>query len=100
MFDIVSSDIHILWLYSIMDRIYKYNPDASYKPNDGRYLQLITAKDLYIQNITVAEHDDGHQPMCTTLKTANFILEQCFISSRITKLREAGQVQARSGMSH
>ena len=44
-----------------MDRIYKYNPDASYKPNGGRYLQLITAKDLYIQNITVSEHD-GHQP--------------------------------------
>ena len=42
-----------------MDRIYKYNPDASYKPNGGTYLQLITAKNLYIQNITVAEHD-GH----------------------------------------
>ena len=42
-----------------MDRIYKYNSDASYKPNGGTYLQLITAKDLYIQNITVAEHD-GH----------------------------------------
>ena len=42
-----------------MDRIYKYNPDAGYKPNGGRYLQLISAKDLYIQSITVAEHD-GH----------------------------------------
>ena len=42
-----------------MDRIYKYNSDASYKPNGGTYLQLITAKDLYIQNITVAEHN-GH----------------------------------------
>ena len=42
-----------------MDRIYRYNPDASYKPDGGRYLQLITAKDLYIQNITVSEHD-GH----------------------------------------
>ena len=42
-----------------MERIYKYNSDASYKPNGGTYLQLITAKDLYIQNITVAEHD-GH----------------------------------------
>ena len=49
-------------VYNIMDRIYKYNPDASYKPNGGTYLQLITAKDLYIQNITVAEND-GHQPM-------------------------------------
>ena len=44
-------------VYIIMDRIYKYNSDASYKPNGGTYLQLITAKDLYIQNITVAEHD-------------------------------------------
>ena len=42
-----------------MDRIYKYNSDTSYKPNGGTYLQLITAKDLYIQNITVAEHE-GH----------------------------------------
>ena len=43
-----------------MDRIYKYNSDASYKPNGGTYLQLITAKDLYIQNVTVADHDGGH----------------------------------------
>ena len=43
-----------------MDRIYKYNSNASYRPNGGTYLQLITAKDLYIQNITVAEHDGGH----------------------------------------
>ena len=42
-----------------MDRIHKYNSNASYKPNGGTYLQLITAKDLYIQNVTVAEHD-GH----------------------------------------
>ena len=42
-----------------MERIYKSNSDASYKRNGGIYLQLITAKDLYIQNITVAEHD-GH----------------------------------------
>ena len=40
-----------------MDRIYKYNHDATYKPNQGRYLQLISAKDLYVQNITVSEHD-------------------------------------------
>ena len=40
-----------------MDRIYKCNPDVSYKPNGGRYLQLKSAKDLYSQNITVAEYD-------------------------------------------
>ena len=43
-----------------MNRIYKYNPDASYKPNGGTYLLFMSAKDLYIQNITVAEHDDGY----------------------------------------
>ena len=42
-----------------MDRIYKYNPVASYKPNGKTYLHIISAKDLYIQNVTVAE-DDGH----------------------------------------
>ena len=42
-----------------MDRIYRYNSDASYKPNGGRYLQIMSAKDLYIQNVTVAEND-GH----------------------------------------
>ena len=42
-----------------MDRIYKYNPEDSCKPNGGTYLQIMSAKDLYIQNITMAEHD-GH----------------------------------------
>ena len=42
-----------------MDRIYRYNSDASYKPNGGIYLQIMSAKDLYIQTITVAEND-GH----------------------------------------
>ena len=42
-----------------MDRIYRYNSDASYKPNGGTYLQIVSAKDLYIQSITVAEND-GH----------------------------------------
>ena len=47
-----------------MDRIYKYNSDTSYQPNRGRHLQIMSAKDLYIQNITVAEcngHSDSFQ---------------------------------------
>ena len=40
-------------------RIYRYNPNVSYKPNGGRYLQLMSAEDLHIQNVSVAEHD-GH----------------------------------------
>ena len=47
-----------------MDRIYRYNPDATYEPNQGKYLQLISTEDSYIQNITVAEyhsHSDSFQ---------------------------------------
>ena len=50
-----------------MDRIYRYNLNVLYKPNDGRYLQLMSAKDLYIQNITISEHDnhsDSFQVKC------------------------------------
>ena len=43
--------------YTFLNRIYKYNPDATYEPNEGRYLQLMSSKDLYIQNITAAEYD-------------------------------------------
>ena len=66
-YNIIDSDVHIFYgLCNMMDRIYIYNPDATYKPNRGRYLQLITAKDLYIQNITVSGHD------CFQVKFPNF----------------------------
>ena len=43
-----------------MNRIYKYNPDTSYKPNGGTYLQIMSAKYLYIQNITNVAECDSH----------------------------------------
>ena len=46
-----------------MDRIYKQNENSNYKPNGGTYLQLISAKDLYIQNITVAEHESHYDSL-------------------------------------
>ena len=51
-----------------MDRICKYNPNATYKPNQGRYLQPISAKDLYMQTITVSEHD-SFQVKCPNVFT-------------------------------
>ena len=60
-----------------MDRIYKYNSDASYKPNGGTYLQLITAEDLYIQNITVSEHE-GHSDS-SKLSFQTFLLIICLV---------------------
>ena len=29
-----------------------------YEPNGGRYYELVSARDLYLQNITVSEHDN------------------------------------------
>ena len=66
-----------------MDRIYKYNPDASYKPNGGRYLQLINAKDLYIQNITVAEHDDDHSDSFQVIVPIHILAPALSVSSSV-----------------
>ena len=68
-----------------MDRICKYNPDASYKPNGGRYLQLISAKDLYIQNITVAELD-GHSESFQ-VKLPNFFTNYALGAVRVEDQR-------------
>ena len=38
-----------------MEDIYKFNPNASYKPNGGQDLQVLSAKDLYKQKIVVSE---------------------------------------------
>ena len=40
--------------------MFKYNPKANYQPNGGRYLQILSGKDLYKQTIVVsAETHDG-----------------------------------------
>ena len=37
----------------------RYNPKANYQPNGGRYLQILSSKDLYKQTIVVSDgtHD-------------------------------------------
>ena len=40
--------------------MFRYNPAANYQPNGGRYLQILSGKDLYKQTIVVsAETHDG-----------------------------------------
>ena len=50
--------MYIFYGLYIMDRIYRYNPNVLYKPIEGRYLQLMSAKDSYVQNITVLVHNN------------------------------------------
>ena len=37
--------------------MFRYNPAANYQPNRGRYLQILSAKDLYKQTIVVSNRD-------------------------------------------
>ena len=40
--------------------MFRYNPAANYQPNGGRYLQILSGKDLYKQTIVVsAMENDG-----------------------------------------
>ena len=40
--------------------MFRYNPKANYQPNEGRYLQTLSGKDLYRQTIVVSagSHND------------------------------------------
>ena len=37
--------------------MFRYNPNANYQPNGGRYLQILSGKDLYKQTIVVSARD-------------------------------------------
>ena len=37
--------------------MFRYNPNANYQPNGGRYLQILSGKDLYKQEIVVSSDD-------------------------------------------
>ena len=40
--------------------MFRYNPAANYQPNGGRYLQILSGKDLYKQTIVMsARTHDG-----------------------------------------
>ena len=41
--------------------MFRYNPVANYQPNGGRYLQILSGKDLYKQTIVVSK--DGTFPV-------------------------------------
>ena len=48
-YDIINCDVHF--------KMFRYNPAANYQPNGGRYLQVLSGKDLYKQTIVVSSKD-------------------------------------------
>ena len=37
--------------------MFRYNPNANYQPSGGRYLQILSGKDLYKQETVVSKND-------------------------------------------
>ena len=52
--------------------MFKYNSKANYQPNGGRYLQILSGKDLYKQTIVVSAGDDGVAQRPRALRARNF----------------------------
>ena len=42
--------------------MFRYNPKANYQPNGGRYLQVLSGKDLYKQTIVVSSMENDTFP--------------------------------------
>ena len=42
--------------------MFRYNPKANYQPNGGRYLQVLSSKDLYKQTIVVSAMENDTFP--------------------------------------
>ena len=40
--------------------MFRYNPSPNYQPNGGRYLQILSGKDLYNQMMVVSSDDNFH----------------------------------------
>ena len=71
--------------------MFHYNPNATYSPNGGKYLQQITAKDLYEQQIVVKEtvqamHDVDDQFTAKFPNVfTNFVIPQMRVEDPIFK---------------
>ena len=37
--------------------MFRYNTNANYQPNGGRYLQILSGKDLYKQTVVICKND-------------------------------------------
>ena len=42
--------------------MFRYNPKANYQPNRGRYLQILSGKDLYKQTIVMSAMENDTFP--------------------------------------
>ena len=59
--------------------MFRYNPAANYQPNGGRYLQILSGKDLYKQTIVVSAgtHDDTFLSRFPSIFVDYLLVQMC-----------------------
>ena len=55
--------------------MFRYNPKANYQPNGGRYLQILSGKDLYKQTIVVSAMENDGVPLTFSARFSNIFVD-------------------------
>ena len=55
--------------------MFRYNPKANYQPNGGRYLQILSGKDLYKQTIVVSSMENDGVPLTFPARFQNIFVD-------------------------
>ena len=55
--------------------MFRYNPAANYQPNGGRYLQILSGKDLYKQTIVVSAVTHDGVPLTLPARFPNIFVD-------------------------
>ena len=55
--------------------MFRYNPAANYQPNGGRYLQILSGKDLSKQTIVVSAMENDGVPLIFSTRFPNIFVD-------------------------
>ena len=65
--------------------MFRYNPAANYQPNGGRYLQILSGKDLYKQTIVVSAMENYTFPVRFPNIFVDYPLGQMHVGDKLWK---------------
>ena len=67
--------------------MFRYNPKANYQPNGGRYLQILSGKDLYKQTIVVSAETQDGVPQAQIVHTFSARFPNIFVDYPLGQMR-------------
>ena len=63
--------------------MFRYDPKANYQPNGGRYLQILSGKDLYKQTIVVSAMENDTFSARSPNIFVDYPLEQMCVGDKL-----------------